>query len=315
MPHRLSVFGVCVVLHLAISPAVALEATEKKIDDKSAVHELTLAYPQFGVPAIDAELESFAREKADEFKAYLAERGEQDQPYSAQLEYTIARNDDQVLAILFSYSHYLGGAHPNMNQYGYNYVMPAGSRVYLPELFTKEGFKRVSELAIADLKPRLTGPDGMSDVSQIELGAGPYADNFEAFVLGKDELAIYFDAYQVAAYAAGPQEVHIPLAKLDGMMRPDPLAAMASFDCAKAKSVTEKAICADAEVARLDRRVADAYAWRLAWAQEDEKAGIKTTQRQWLTARDAACSAADNLSGCLIEQYSTRLKVLRMEAN
>jgi uncharacterized protein YecT (DUF1311 family) len=312
MSHRSIALVIGALFLLAVSPSLAVVTSEKKIEEKSEAHDLVIAYPQFGVAAIDTEIEGFAKEKQAEFKGFLEERGAEDQPYSAQLEYKVARRDDQVLSILFTYSHYLGGAHPNMNQYSFNYLMPAGSRIYLPELFTKEGFKRVSELAIADLKPRLTGPDGMSDAAQIELGAGPYADNFEAFVLGKDELAIYFDAYQVAAYAAGPQEVHIPMSKLTGLMRANPLAPLASFDCEKAESATEKAICSDAAVARLDRRVADAYAWRLAWAQEEEKAGFKQAQRDWLTARDKSCGATENLNSCLTEQYSARLKALQI---
>jgi uncharacterized protein YecT (DUF1311 family) len=298
------------------APALARDATDKRIEEKSSTHELTLAYPQFGMAMIDAELEKFAKDKHTEFTAFLAERGEQEQPYSAQLEYSVARNDNEVLAVLFTYSHYLGGAHPNMNRYSFNYLMPGGDRVFLPELFDNVGFKRVSDLAIADLKPKLTGPDGMSDDKQIETGAGPYSDNFEAFVLGKDQLSIYFDPYQVAAYAAGPQEVHIPLSKLSAVMREDPLAPLPSFDCAKAATAAEKAICGDVGLARLDRRVADTYAWRLSWAQDDEKAGIKQAQRDWLAARDKACSAGTSeLSPCLSEQYESRLKALRMEPN
>jgi uncharacterized protein len=119
----------------------------------------------------------------------------------------------------------------------------------------------------------------------------------------------------VAAYAAGPQEVHIPLSKLRGLMRADPLAPMASFDCAKAQSANEKAICSDAALARLDRQVADSYAWRLAWAQEEEKPGLRQSQRDWLRDRDTICTAAaGDLPACLSELYTARLKVLRMES-
>ena len=299
---------------IAEAPALAFEATTKEITEKSDTAEVTLAYPQFGIASIDSEVEAFAKQKHAEFKEFFAERSATDQPYSTDLSFEIARNDDQMLEVLFTHSYYFGGAHPNMNRYSFNYLMPSAARVYVPELFTKEGFKRVSELAIADLKPKLTGPDGMADAHQVEMGAGPFSDNFHAFVLTAEELAIYFDPYQVAAYAAGPQEVHIPLTKLNGRLRTDPTSPLPSFDCAKASTEMEEVICADPAVARLDREVADAYAWRLAWAQPEEKPGLKQTQRDWLAERDKTCGAVGGAqrTRCLSEHYGARLKVLRM---
>jgi hypothetical protein len=80
--------------------------------------------------------------------------------------------------------------------------MPDGARVFLPELVGNDGIHRVSDLAVADLILRLTGPDGMSD----------------AFLA--DDIVLGFDPYAVAAYAAGPQQVHIPLTRLQDVVTP-----------------------------------------------------------------------------------------------
>ena len=59
-------------------------------------------------------------------------------------------------------------------------------------------------------------------------GAGPKADNYKSWNVTPDGLQITFDAYQVAAYALGPQEVIVPYSALKAIIKPDgPLAAFA----------------------------------------------------------------------------------------
>ena len=73
-------------------------------------------------------------------------------------------------------------------------------------------------------------------------------------------------------------------------------AGAASFDCAKAATRTEKAICADAELSALDEHLGRFY-----FAARDRLAEnascIVADQQQWLRAQrnpcaDAACAAA-----------------------
>lgn len=83
------------------------------------------------------------------------------------------------------------------------------------------------------------------------------------------------------------------------------LAMAAGFDCASAKSATERRICADPALIRLDREMGDAYRHVLKTAPE---AGAwKTDQRAWLVQRDG-CKGDD---GCLRSIYAERLTVLR----
>jgi len=60
----------------------------------------------------------------------------------------------------------------------------------------------------------------------------------------------------------------------------------ASFDCAKAGTPTETAICHDPGLAALDLALAQAYQARLA-----READVRQQQRGWLRARDAGCGA------------------------
>ena len=301
---------------LAAAQGTRTEKTivERTIADSGPGYRLHVAYPQLGIGTADAEVEQWVQSLVDEFGAAVRGRQPDEQPYGADLSYKIVRNDDAVTSLLFTYSMYLGGAHPNQVQTAFNYLGPDGLRVYLPDVLGDDGVRRVSELAIADLTTRPDRLAGMLEPSLVQQGAGPAADNFETFELRPDRIVVHFDPYVVAAYAAGPQEVQIPNARLEGFWRPDPRAPLPSFDCAQASTSVEHAICADARLAQLDRRVGEAFARRARWeAVLSSNRPVVAEQVSWLDQRDAACAdqADAALIACLAAQYDARLAALK----
>ncbi|PWF55032.1 lysozyme inhibitor LprI family protein [Massilia glaciei] len=83
------------------------------------------------------------------------------------------------------------------------------------------------------------------------------------------------------------------------------MAQSASFDCAKARSDTEKRICADPAVSRLDSELALVY--RDTMAGVAHKGALKGWQKQWLwSTRDDCADAA-----CLGLAYAARIAELR----
>lgn len=83
----------------------------------------------------------------------------------------------------------------------------------------------------------------------------------------------------------------------------------AGFDCTHAASASEKAICADAELAALDQRLGQLYAE----LQRNERGrhARRDAQRAWLRQRDSDCGAN---TGCLHGSYDVRLRELLAEA-
>lgn len=82
-------------------------------------------------------------------------------------------------------------------------------------------------------------------------------------------------------------------------------ASAASFDCAKAATPTEKAICADPELSHQDERVTAAYQAALGlWPAGDWQAFLRREQRAWLKVRDTECKAD---RACLKRDYDLRL--------
>ena len=90
-------------------------------------------------------------------------------------------------------------------------------------------------------------------------------------------------------------------------------AAAQSFDCAKARTPSERAICTQPSLGALDRAVASAYAAALARPGADAPA-LRATQQSWLRSRDTGCSPAvrgrDTLAACLSNAMTGRLAAL-----
>jgi uncharacterized protein len=84
-----------------------------------------------------------------------------------------------------------------------------------------------------------------------------------------------------------------------------------SFDCARAESTAEKLVCEDAELARLDRRIAERYAAALAAARNPDseaaetESRIRATQRGWIIGRDECWKASDTAE-CVRSSYLRR---------
>jgi uncharacterized protein len=99
-----------------------------------------------------------------------------------------------------------------------------------------------------------------------------------------------------------------------------PIAAQAaSFDCAKAATPVEKAICSNPELSRRDEVLAKAYATALGGLSDEARAAVQTGQRAWLDFAGLACTTdarpfsqllSDDQQACLAAVYSARIGTL-----
>jgi len=90
----------------------------------------------------------------------------------------------------------------------------------------------------------------------------------------------------------------------------------ASFDCAKAKTTQEKAICASPELSDLDDQMAAAYQALLKIAPLEYAAAVREDQRGWLNERALKCGPKldeEKLQACLKDEYKSRIPELRVE--
>ncbi len=125
-----------------------------------------------------------------------------------------------ILSIVLDFSvYYAGAAHPG--HYAITVVWDAerGRALTTRDLFpaTAEWEQVVSREVIPILERDL---GDMADSSWIQEGAGPRAENFSRWALVEEGLIVFFDPYQVAPYAAGPQAVTIPRAAFADVAAP-----------------------------------------------------------------------------------------------
>jgi uncharacterized protein YecT (DUF1311 family) len=93
-----------------------------------------------------------------------------------------------------------------------------------------------------------------------------------------------------------------------------PLAAQSpGFDCAKATTPQEKAICASPELSKADAEMTVAYRGLLSSVPPEVQAEIRANQRAWLRNRLSVCNPADatNFISCLLEAEDSRATALR----
>ncbi|MGH6737435.1 MAG: lysozyme inhibitor LprI family protein [Bradyrhizobium sp.] len=295
------------VLALGSASAAGLPVAQKVVVFKDKKIDASVKYPQTGNKAIDAVLADYARKSVADFKTFETDMDEQDRQYLLETGYTVQRNDGKMFAVLFTIYEDTGGAHPNSDYETFNFLLPDGAQVFLAEIVEgSRGIKRVADLAAANL---MRGRSA-DDFGNVPTGTAPIAVNFKNFVWLPDRLDLFFPPYQVASYAEGPQQTTIPLSRLRDVIRRDWRAPAASFDCSKAATVIEHAICADAALARLDRQTAEAYQSALRNAYEpNAQAKLRQEQRDWLAKRNAACGG-EAPAACLAKFYRDRLAEL-----
>jgi hypothetical protein len=103
-----------------------------------------------------------------------------------------------------------GAAHPYHITSSFNYDLEKGQEISLDQFFLPgiDYLKTISNYCTAELSKRDIGFEMFSD------GAKPTPENYTVWNVSATGLVITFNEYQVAPYAAGPQEVVIPYSTL-----------------------------------------------------------------------------------------------------
>jgi uncharacterized protein len=127
-----------------------------------------------------------------------------------------------------------------------------------------------------------------------------YNYNWVAWQAGHTALSLAFLAFHGSLNLTKPNLFFV----LAGLLALPASLYAAGFDCAKAGTATEKAVCADHQLSDLDGRLAAAY--EKALIDKSRAASVKTAQKEWLkSVRDACQNKA-----CLEKAYTSRLAQL-----
>jgi hypothetical protein len=155
----------------------------------------------------------------------LRQAADPDKPEGTlDISYRVLYADNDLVSIIYTTYTYTGGAHGNAGSTSFNYDLKRGRMLELADLFTPASnyIKTIADYSINSIRERK-----ISDDKWIREGAAANRKNYTSWNIVPEGLLITFDSYQVAAYAAGPQEVIIPFAVLRGIIKPGgPLAAL-----------------------------------------------------------------------------------------
>jgi hypothetical protein len=224
---------------IEFSSGVEIVARRITENSKKPKYEIDAEYPQLtgsGSPnyeKFNQIIRSLVTKRVADVKADM--EAESEEPLelpedSAGSDLNIGYNielakDDLISVMLQTSSYSAGAAHPNSSSEVINFDLKNGKLLKLADLFQpgSKYLQVISAYCIADLKKQGTkqGEESMLDEDWIQRGAGPDAENYGSWTIGKQGLGIIFDAYQVAAYAAGPQHVFIPYSALKDIIKPD----------------------------------------------------------------------------------------------
>ena len=111
---------------------------------------------------------------------------------------------------------YDGAAHPYHVTSAYNYDLETGQVITFERLFIpgSDPLTPISEYCKKELSKRDINFD------MFAAGADPTAENYSVWNISADGLVIFFNEYQVAPYAAGPQTVVVPFSELENIIDP-----------------------------------------------------------------------------------------------
>jgi hypothetical protein len=202
---------------LAFSPQTVPQIESREISENS-IH---IKYPEVAnATQFNAGVRQILDPVVEAFRNGMPKPADPDYAgYTGSLDgrYTANILKTGVVSVLLEWSVYVpGAAHPGGFMASINYDTRAGRVLVLSDLF-RPGVKyvsRLSQMAIASLERQ-----DFADSFAVRHGAGPVENNFKVFTLTDTSLVFHFPTYQVAAGAAGPQEVVIPLDTLARILR------------------------------------------------------------------------------------------------
>lgn len=211
---------------------------EQSEENKKLKLTIDTAYPQLVggdaaiADAFNKTISGFTTKAVSDFKKEnktdleaMAKDSEAGPGYSLDVSYHTTHADKNLISVLVWRYQFTGGAHGGSASTAFNYDLNSGRMLKLADLFQPNSgyLKTISAYCITTLTKEL----GDVDAEWLRNGAGPKPENFKSWNVTPDGLQITFDAYQVAAYAFGPQEAVVPYSALKAFIKPD--GALAAF--------------------------------------------------------------------------------------
>ena len=216
MSNFARLLALCCLLALAL-PAHAAALTERDavISRQNDKIQIRVHYPETGNAKVDADVAEWARQLVDTFQTTYGEEPDLGVPYELESTYSTTHASPSVLSIIWKTASYTGGAHGSLEISTTTYDMKTGSLIDLYDVFGNLDIA-LDQMGRYSAKVLARSLGDMYNEDMLRSGTAPEAENFSAFALIPAGIRIFFQPYQVAPWAAGPQTVDIPLDALPG---------------------------------------------------------------------------------------------------
>ncbi len=182
----------------------AQKPEDKNISETAPGYTINVNYKLYGIPVVDAHVESEIRKAIDAFKKDAAnfDPSVESRPYTFTGEVADFYSASDIVSERINLYQDTGGAHGLPIVLALNYDAKTGETITLDRALALTGHSlpEVAAQALSQLKQEF----GDSVFTE---GATPKPENYATFIVTPYNVTFIFQAYQVVAYAAGMPEV------------------------------------------------------------------------------------------------------------
>ena len=212
-------------------PFISTRTLTKAGKVEAVTYSVNIAYPRFDGSSADfgALNKQFADEADKALKENTPEQGsgaDRPQEWNYDQDFSLYRPAERAINVQWSWQGYSGGAHPNEMAYSVLVDLKTGKAAGLADIFVEGALPRIVEMVRADLVEQFKKKPGDPEALELPKLAKMLSDPTH-FDFRKDKLDVFFNRYDIGAYAVGVYDVELPYARIKALLRPDgPLGAL-----------------------------------------------------------------------------------------
>lgn len=199
------------------------EVTKEFVSESNQYYAIEAAYPVTADPRISDSFRTFITDQIAQFKedTSWATDPSIDSASAGSLSLNIDYKTQQSTTAntyTFDIATYTGGAHGLLVTRTFNFDKN-GKVINLADLFTngEAGLKTIAPFVQKEIEKKKIN----DDAQWVKEGTAPTAENYQAFTVSDAGITFTFDAYQVAPYSAGTQNILVPLSVFKSIANPD----------------------------------------------------------------------------------------------
>lgn len=212
-------------------PFVSTHRLHKAGKVGAVTYGTNIAYPQFDGASADfsAPNRHFADQAAKALKENTPDQGsgvDRAQEWNYDQDFRLYRPTARALTVQWSWQAYSGGAHPNQMAYSVLVDLATGKAAGLADIFVEGALPKIVEMVRADLveqfKKKPGDPEALELPKLTKMLSDPTHFDFRV-----GSLSVFFNRYDIGAYAVGVYDVDLPYARIKDLLKPDgPLGAL-----------------------------------------------------------------------------------------